>query len=263
MSHKLQIIPISAFEDNYIWLLHNGKQAIVVDPGDATPVIVALNTLNLQLQSILITHHHHDHIDGVKALMQAFPNVLVYAPSQEKYSFKHASVFEPNIIQFEDFNHHNKPLSFSVINLPGHTLGHVAYYAEGILFCGDTLFGAGCGRLFEGTPAQMYTSLQKLAVLPQDTQVFCTHEYTLHNIHFALTLEPKNKALLSRLTDTQKLRQNNLPSLPSSIHLELCTNPFLRCNTREFQRAIQQSISLNSTDPLNIFTTIRQMRNLY
>lgn len=263
MLHKLQIIPISAFEDNYIWLLHNGTQAIVVDPGDAAPVFETLKTLNLQLLYILITHHHHDHIGGVEALMQAFPNVQVYAPAQEQYQFKHTPVSEPTTIQFDDFHHDNKPLSFSVIDLPGHTLGHIAYYADGILFCGDTLFGAGCGRLFEGTPEQMYTSLQKLAVLPKDAQVFCTHEYTLHNIRFALTLEPNNVALIKRLADTQTLRMNNQPSLPSNMALELATNPFLRCNTTEFQQAIQDSIALNSTHPLPIFTAIRKMRNHY
>ena len=263
MFHKLQIIPISAFKDNYIWLLHNDMQAIVVDPGDATPVLATLNRLNLQLHSILITHHHHDHIGGVEALMQTFPSVQVYAPSQEKYHFKHMPVSEPHTIQFDDFYHHNQPLIFSIIDLPGHTLGHIAYYADGILFCGDTLFGAGCGRLFEGTPEQMYASLQKLAGLASDTLVFCTHEYTLHNIHFALTLEPNNEALIARLANTQALRMNNQPSLPSNIHLELTTNPFLRCHTLGFQQAIQHSVALNATNPLAIFTAIRQMRNHY
>lgn len=263
MLHKLQIIPISAFKDNYIWLIHNGTQAIVVDPGDATPVFATIKMLNLSLHSILITHHHHDHTGGVAALMQAFSNVKVFAPANEKYQFKHTPVSEPDFIQIDDFYVNNKPLNFSIIDLPGHTLGHIAYYTQDILLCGDTLFGAGCGRLFEGTPEQMYASLQKLADLPKDTRVFCTHEYTLHNIHFALTLEPNNAALIKRLADTQALRINNLPSLPSNIAMELATNPFLRCNILEFQQAIQQTIALNSTNPLAIFTAIRQIRNHY
>lgn len=254
MQHMLQIIPIPAFKDNYIWLLHNGIYAIVVDPGDANPVITALSDLNLQLAGILITHHHSDHIGGVDELLTRFPDISIYAPKQERYSFRHIAVSEPNQVNLPELG-----LSLNVIDLPGHTLGHIAYYAEGLLFCGDTLFGAGCGRLFEGTAEQLYHSLQKLAQLPADTKVYCTHEYTLHNIRFALTLEPANHALQQRKYDTEVLRDAALPSLPSNIKLELDTNPFLRC----FSAEIRSTVQLETATETEIFRTIREMRNHY
>ena len=259
MQHNLQIIPIPAFKDNYIWLIHNGQQAVVVDPGDAIPVLKTLQRLNLTLDTILVTHHHHDHIDGVSALLEAYPNIIIYAPKLEQYTFDHTPVVELNTIHLNLLN-----LNFTVISLPGHTLGHVAYYAENangesLLFCGDTLFGAGCGRLFEGTPAQMYASLQKLAALPPTTKVYCTHEYTLHNINFALTLEPNNLALIERHKKTQKLRDSDLASLPSTIALELTSNPFLRCDSAEIQLALH----LKNASLLEVFTAARDLRNHY
>lgn len=258
MQKPLQIIPISAFKDNYIWLLHNGLGAIIVDPGDATPVFESLLKLKLNLLSILITHHHHDHIGGVAHLIEAFPNAVVYAPKLEKFNFEHVSLSEGDIVKFSEFD-----LELTVIDLPGHTLGHIAYYSHNIdhniLFCGDTLFGAGCGRLFEGTAAQMFSSLQKLAVLPNHTKVYCTHEYTMQNIKFALTLEPNNQALVGRFQKTLMLRDLNLPTLPSSIALELATNPFLRCNSKEIHASIQRS----AASPLEVFSAIREMRNHY
>lgn len=259
MQHNLQIIPIPAFKDNYIWLIHNGKQAVVIDPGDEAPVLETLNQLNLRLHTILITHHHHDHIDGVDALLARYPDTKIYAPKLEQYAFKHTPVNEPDTISMSEFE-----LMFTVIALPGHTLGHVAYFAnynnEGNwLFCGDTLFGAGCGRLFEGTASQMYHSLQKLAGLPPETKVYCTHEYTLHNINFALSLEPKNQRLIDRWKETQRLRDSNIPSLPSTIALELATNPFLRCSNDE----IKSNLHLKNLDDLTVFSTMRELRNHY
>ena len=263
MQQQLQIIPIPAFKDNYIWLVHNGRHAIIVDPGDAEPVIACLNKLNLILTTILITHHHSDHIAGVAALLAAYAGITVYAPKLEQYAFAHIAVAEPETIVLSDFN-----LKLNVLDLPGHTLGHIAYYAStnagkpdapNYLFCGDTLFGAGCGRLFEGTPAQMLASLQKLAQLPPETQVYCTHEYTLHNISFALSLEPNNRALLARQQATLALRQQQHPSLPSTIALELASNPFLRCHSSE----IQATLDLRNAPELQVFTRMRAMRNHY
>ena len=248
----IHILPIAAFEDNYIWLIHNGKQATVVDPGDAVPVLNTLKKLNLTLNHILITHHHSDHIGGVDALLTAFPTTLVYAPSNPKYSFKHQVVSENAQLKVGD-------LSISVISVPGHTLDHVAYYSAPYLFCGDTLFSAGCGRLFEGTAVQMLNSLNKLADLPQETQVFCTHEYTLKNITFALTLDAHNQELITYKKHVEALRKLDQPSLPSSIKIELAINPFLRCMKKE----IQHSVSIDNDNILATFSALRALRNNY
>jgi len=258
MQTQLQIIPISAFQDNYLWLIHNGRKAVVVDPGDATPVLDKLAELNLQLEAILITHHHQDHIGGVKSLLSNFPEAQVFAPAQEQYDFPHAAVSEPDYMRCTDWLPEAK-----IIDLPGHTLGHIAYFMQYEnqfwLFCGDTLFGAGCGRLFEGSPQQMHHSLQKLKTLPKETQVFCAHEYTMHNINFALTLEPCNADLQQRKRDTLALLAKNQPSLPSTMALELATNPFLRCSSAE----IRASTQTQTEDEVYTFSKIRELRNHY
>jgi hydroxyacylglutathione hydrolase len=249
----LEILPIPAFKDNYIWLLRKDQHAVIVDPGDASVVIRELEKHRLKLQAILITHHHSDHIGGVDELL-AYQTCPIYAPAREAYTFPHIPVAEGDRVSLEAL-----AIDLMVLDLPGHTLGHIAYLSNELLFCGDTLFGAGCGRLFEGTPAQMYASLKKLADLPPETKVYCTHEYTEHNIRFALTLEPGNEHLQQRQADTYALRARNMPSLPSTIQLELDTNPFLRCD----QKSIQQAANCDSMDELTVFTAIRELRNHY
>jgi hydroxyacylglutathione hydrolase len=249
----LDIIPIPAFDDNYIWLLHNKRYAIVVDPGDAKPVIETLKKLNLTLAAILITHHHNDHIDGVNALL-AYQVAPVYAPKYESFHFKHTPLAEGDKVLLAEIE-----LSLNVMWLPGHTLGHIAYVNHDYLFCGDTLFGAGCGRLFEGTPDQMLTSLNRLKTLNPETKVLCTHEYTTKNIAFALELEPDNLELQERKRLVDSLRLKNLPSLPSSIELELKTNPFLRCNSA----TIFKNSHATKYDEISVFTAIRALRNHY
>lgn len=249
----LKIIPIPAFEDNYIWLLHQHGYAVVVDPGDAVPVITTLQKLNLTLAAILITHHHSDHIGGVADLLR-FQSAPVYAPQYESFNFEHTRLADGDEIHLPEIR-----LSLQVMWLPGHTLGHIAYVNNDYLFCGDTLFGAGCGRLFEGTPAQMLQSLERLKKLNVNTQVFCTHEYTAKNIAFALTLEPDNTDLQARANAVKLVRQQQLPSLPSNIALELATNPFLRCDQASI---IKNSHALNP-DSLSVFTAIRTLRNHY
>ena len=245
------IIAIPAFSDNYIWLLHNGQNAVVVDPGDAAPVIAALQQLKLNLAAILITHHHSDHIDGVAALLK-HQNAPVYAPQYEQFKFEHIKLAEGDVVTLPQIG-----LAFNVMWLPGHTLGHIAYVNDDYLFCGDVLFGAGCGRLFEGTPAQLLHSLQRLKNLSPATKVFCTHEYTAKNIDFALTLDPNNSDLILRKQQVKQLRAQQTPSLPSTIELELKTNPFLRCN----QASIFKHSHAENKNELSVFTAIRNLRN--
>ena len=252
----LEIFPIPAFRDNYFWLLQRGKHAAVVDPGDATPVIRVLENHGLILDTILITHHHSDHIGGVPELLNLYQS-KIYAPLKEHYNFAHQAVKEGDAIHLETLD-----LQLSILELPGHTLGHVAYYGANSLFCGDTLFGCGCGRLFEGTHQQLFASLQKLAKLPSETAVYCAHEYTEHNIRFARTVDPQNAALASRQKDAARLREADKPTLPSTIGLELETNPFLRCDTASIKAAAGlYETSLSQIEPEQVFGTIRAMRN--
>jgi hydroxyacylglutathione hydrolase len=245
------ISAIPAFQDNYIWLITHGNHAAVVDPGDAVPVINYLKAHQLNLDAILITHHHADHIGGVDDLLKHY-SAQVYAPQKEVYKFPHIAVADGQSVQLQHLN-----LSLQVMEIPGHTLGHVAYYGANSLFCGDTLFGGGCGRLFEGTPAQMLNSLQRIAALPQQTAIYCAHEYTEHNLQFAKTLEPNNQALIQRIAETRIIRAQGKPSLPSFLKLELETNPFLRCQLPQ----IAEKIGLRSNDTLAVFTAVRQLRN--
>ncbi len=251
----LEIIPIPAFHDNYIWLLKRGAHAAIVDPGDAAPVIAMLKIRALTLDAILITHHHSDHIGGVAELLQHWPKSAVYAPKRGQYNFPHHAVGENDLVQLKTLN-----LDLTVMEVPGHTLDHIVYYGANMLFCGDTLFGAGCGRLFEeGMSEQMYHSLQRLAKLPENTAVYCGHEYTEKNLRFARGLDPNNAALASRQAGAGALRLADKPTLPSNIGLELETNPFLRCHTA----AIQLASGTNNTDSLAAFAAIREMRNHY
>ncbi|PPD56326.1 MAG: hydroxyacylglutathione hydrolase [Methylotenera sp.] len=249
----LHIIPIPAFEDNYIWLLHNEKHAVVIDPGDGFPVIDFLQKNRLSLSAMLITHHHNDHIGGVQQLLD-YQSAPVYAPKYESFAFKHTAIGEGDLVTLPEIE-----LQLYAMWLPGHTLGHIAFYNHDYLFCGDTLFSAGCGRLFEGTPAQMLHSLNRLKRLNSATKVFCTHEYTAKNIAFAMTLEPNNQMLINRQRQVQQLREQRLPSLPTTIELELSTNPFLRCNQAEIWRNSQ---AVNNQE-LSVFTAIRALRNHY
>jgi len=250
----LEILPIPAFKDNYIWLINDGRHAVVIDPGDAGPVIRQLNQAGLSLEAILITHHCHDHIDGVVELISKYP-APVYAPAREFYDFPHIRVTDGDLVTLSE-----PDLKLNVMEVPGHTLGHVAYYSSPLLFCGDTLFSCGCGRLHEGTAEQMHRSLQRLAQLPADTLVYCAHEYTLNNLAFALELEPDNMALHKRQQEVIELRAADLPSLPTTMGLELATNPFLRCDNR----TIRQSLKLEeSTRPAEVFRILREMKNNY
>ncbi len=249
----LKIFPVLAFKDNYIWVLQNQGNAIIVDPGDATPVLNILRQYELNMAGILITHHHYDHIDGVAQLLN-YQHVPVYAPCYHTFPFTTVPLKDGDVVELPAIQQ-----SFNIMWLPGHTLDQIAYLNSNSLFCGDVLFGAGCGRLLGGTAAQMFDSLQKIKQLPPTTQVFCTHEYTAHNIGFALTLEPNNLALIKRKLTVEQLRQARQPSLPSTIALEIETNPFLRCHMPE----IIKNSGSESHHALDVFTKIRELRNHY
>lgn len=255
----LNIIPILAFEDNYIWTLRNDQFAIVVDPGDAIPVIKYLEENKLQLLAILVTHHHRDHIGGINDLVELY-NTPVYGPRKEKIPHMTFPMGEGDAIEFNQLNFKAK-----VIDIPGHTLGHIAYLWNGGMFCGDTMFTCGCGKIFEGTPEQLHHSLQRLASQPDDTLVYCTHEYTEYNTPFAQICEPSNLKLKQRIMDAEALRAKNIPTVPSTIRLEKETNPFLRCKEIEIIQHIEQQfgVKLPSNDEQAAFTALRKWRDLF
>lgn len=251
------VIPIAAFDDNYIWLIRDDRHAAAIDPGDADPVLSYLREHSLQLVAILNTHHHPDHTGGNAELAARFP-VTVYGPAREGIAEVTRPVAEGETVFLPQL-----ALQLSVLDIPGHTAGHVAYYGANWLFCGDTLFGCGCGRLFDGTPAQMASSLERLARLPEQTQVYCGHEYTLANIRFARAVEPGNLALQEREVRDRASRAQGLPTLPSSIGLEKRTNPFLRCCEPEVIRAASQFAGKKLADPIEVFAALRQHKNTF
>ena len=253
----LNLVALPAFDDNYIWLLHDGQRALVVDPGDADVVFQALKRLSLRLETILVTHHHIDHTGGVDVLRDT-TGATVFGPLTETMPEPIRRLQGGDKVQALG-------LTFDVIDVPGHTSGHIAYYcnssdAAPLLFCGDTLFSGGCGRLFEGTPAQMLASLTKLAVLPGNTRVCCTHEYTLSNLKFARAVEPNNADLIQYQQQCMALREANVSTLPSTIARELRINPFLRSDQAEVVHAAQQ-LDPAATDAVAVFTAIRQWKN--
>jgi len=230
-SNKPQITPIKAFQDNYIWAMIEDQNLIIVDPGDAKPVLEFISHSKLNLLSILITHKHLDHMGGVDEIYTKYPNIEIYAPRDSNFSFPFKAVGEG-----EEFKIDGTSMNFKVLETPGHTLDHIVYINESNLFCGDTLFACGCGRIFEGTYNQMFESLQKFKKLDADMKVFCAHEYTIKNIEFALTLNPTNKKLLNRL----KSCLNQEVTLPSSLKEEFETNPFLLAKDVEQFKEIRQ-----------------------
>ena len=230
-SNKPQITPIKAFQDNYIWAMIEDQNLIIVDPGDAKPVLEFISHSKLNLLSILITHKHLDHMGGVDEIYTKYPNIEIYAPRDSNFSFPYKAVGEG-----EEFKIDGTSMNFKVLETPGHTLDHIVYINESNLFCGDTLFACGCGRIFEGTYNQMFESLQKFKKLDADMKVFCAHEYTVKNIEFALTLNPTNKKLLNRL----KSCLNQEVTLPSSLKEEFETNPFLLAKDVEQFKEIRQ-----------------------
>jgi len=253
----MNIIALPAFADNYIWLLHDQGRALVVDPGDAEPVLNALQSRGLHLEAILVTHHHPDHTGGV-AELRAVTGATVWGPAREAIPAPFAALKDGDTIEALG-------KTWMVLDVPGHTAGHIAYFADDVdgaplLFCGDTLFSGGCGRIFEGTPGQMLASLDRLAALPDTTRVYCTHEYTLSNLRFARAVEPGNEALRRHEHDCAALRERGQATLPSSIAVERQINPFLRSREPVVRRAVQAWRS-TPDDDVAVFAALRQWKN--
>ena len=249
------ITPIPALRDNYIWALYNTRYAVVVDPGEAAPVLSFLKQHHLDLNAILCTHHHSDHTSGIAELCEVY-NVPVYAPHSEDIPRTTHPLDGGETIELTELG-----IRLNAIDIPGHTRGHLAFQGEGYVFCGDTLFGCGCGRIFEGTAEQMLNALKRLARLPDDTRVYCAHEYTEANIRFALACEPENEALRQRATDTRAMRIDGRPSLPSTIRLEKATNPFLRCSEASVIQSVQRNCGINEQNELPVFMALRKWKD--
>jgi hydroxyacylglutathione hydrolase len=262
----IHITPIKAFSDNYIWAIINENVATLVDPGDADVCIEFLENNQLTLNAILITHHHSDHTGGIESLVdycqQKQWSLTVYGPANENIPHCDVKLKENDTVILDELN-----MNLQIIDLPGHTAGHIAYFAHDhimpILFCGDTLFSGGCGRLFEGTPQQMLTSLTKLVDLPDHTKVYCTHEYTQANLAFALTVEPDNQALVNYNLKVNEMRSKGLSTIPSTIQLEKQINPFLRCHKQSIQISAQQFATDTNPTTQDTFTTIRRWKDQF
>jgi hydroxyacylglutathione hydrolase len=253
------IIPIPAFSDNYIWLLRAGTHAAVVDPGDADPVLDYLDREGLELAAILITHHHGDHVGGIAALRARF-SVPVLGPAREAIAGRTQALADGDAAAVPEI-----ALALTVIDVPGHTAGHIAYAGSiddaPVAFVGDTLFGAGCGRLFEGTPAQMAASLARLAELPDATRIYCAHEYTLANLRFACAVEPGNGALATRQAREQLRRDRGQPTVPMMLDDERATNPFLRTAVPAVAAAAAAWAARPLPDQVAVFAALREWKN--
>jgi hydroxyacylglutathione hydrolase len=249
---SIQVIPLNAYKDNYIWtILNDDNEAVIVDPGEAEPFMKFIERNNhIKLSGILITHKHYDHCNGVPDILKKY-SVPVYGPSTSEVSFINHTVKEGDVVNIERFP------KLKVIEIPGHTLEHVAYYNDNMVFCGDTLFTGGCGRIFEGTPPQMYQTLMKITSLNDDVLVYCGHEYTLANLKFAKVVDPNNKDLSFRYEECEKLRNDNQPTVPATLRIEKLTNPFLRCHTKEITESVKNQYQKNFNDVVEIFEHLR------
>jgi len=258
----MQLYPVPAFQDNYIWVLADGKNALVVDPGDAAPVIEYLDQHKLNVAAILITHHHLDHIGGLNTLVQTYGHIPIYGPKLNDIPFMTHPLVGGERLTIAPFN-----TEIQVLAVPGHTLGHIAFYLPATeqeppyLFCGDTLFASGCGRLFEGTPLQMWASLSKLMQLPQNTLVCCAHEYTLSNIEFSLAVLPQDQKLIEYQARTEERRKQGRPSVPTTLADELKYNLFLKVNEPEVQHSVSNYLGKPVTNAVDVFAGLRQWKD--
>lgn len=270
MSHSpLHIIGLAAFDSNYLWLIHNEQTAWVVDPGDDVVVVNALKRLNLTLSGMLITHHHSDHVGGIRELSSRFPNAPVIGPMSERIQGLSADAIDGQRYELTGLSTAQAPLHALCMATPGHTLGHVAFYLDEHpsldntprLFCGDTLFAAGCGRLFEGTPAQLLGSLEQLNALPAHTLAYCAHEYTVSNLRFAAAVEPHNLAVHARLASALALRAKECSTIPFVLGEERETNPFLRTKEAAVVQFVCEQLIETETDEVSVFAGLRHLKN--
>jgi len=253
----LKITALQALKDNYIWLLRDngGPHVAIIDPGEARPVQEAVIAGNLEPAAILVTHRHYDHVDGITELVANY-DIPVYGPANESIPALTHPMKEGKHVHLEAI-----AADFQVLDIPGHTAGHIGYYGHGLLFCGDTLFTAGCGKIFDGTAQQLFHSLEKIAALPDKTLIYCAHEYTEENLLFARIVEPGNKAIIQRLEKTRQLRSKGAATVPSTLAEEKQTNPFLRCNVKEVIDTTEQFTghALNSAE--EVFLALRRWRD--
>ena len=250
----MRLQPVPALDDNYIWLLRDDAgRAVIVDPGDAVPVLAALDDAPPP-HAILVTHHHPDHVGGIPDLLDQWPGLPVFAPADPRIPIATQRVREGDVLALG-------PWAFRVLELPGHTRSHVGYVADGVVFCGDTLFSLGCGRLFEGTPAQMLDSLDRLAALPGETRVCCTHEYTLANAAFALAVDPGNPDLQSRVAQARAQRATGAPTLPTTMASERACNPFLRSRDPALRDALARHAGQPVADDVEAFALLRRWKD--
>jgi hydroxyacylglutathione hydrolase len=257
----LRVHPVPAFSDNYIWLIECPAapgRVVAVDPGDAVPVIAALKSQGASLAAILLTHHHPDHIGGVDELKRHWPAAAVIAPDDKRIEQRTRTAHDGDRCDLPDLG-----LGFEILGIPGHTLSHIAFWGHGALFCGDTLFSAGCGRMFEGTPKQMNASLGRLRALPPQTAVYCGHEYTAANLKFALAVEPANRAAEAYRERVAGLRDSGLPTLPSTLGLEIQVNPFLRCEIPGVAAAAAAHAGKSLSEPTEVFAVLRAWKDQF
>jgi len=255
----LLVSPIKAFTDNYIWLLRGVSQdlAVVIDPGEALPVLKELDNQHLKLAAILVTHHHSDHVGGISQLLEVYRDIPVYGPAHE-----HIPGITRPLKEGDPITPPGLDTQFRVMDVPGHTAGHIAYFGDGALFCGDTVFAAGCGRVFDGTFEQLAASLQRIAKLPPQTLIYCAHEYTVDNLGFAKWVEPGNTELLAREKAELAMVDQGKPTIPSTLEMELKTNPFLRLDIRTVILAAERKTGRVLKSTAEIFTVLRQWKDL-
>lgn len=250
------ITAIPALKDNYIWAIIENNHALIVDPGEALPVMNFLDQNKLILTAILITHKHWDHSNGIDEIVTHHP-VPVYGPITDDIYITHP------LQNNAEINFPELEATFKILHIPGHTLEHIAYYGKGALFCGDTLFTGGCGRVFEGTPQQMCDSLDKIMQLPDDTLIYCGHEYTQANLRFAETVEPDNLILQQRIVEVADKRKLNMMTVPSTLSLEKATNPFLRCEEKTVINSAEKYANAELKNRVDVFANLRKWKNAF